>query len=88
MALSKNWTLRVGKNLTAEIKDAYCKVTGISGDKTQIAVNVGIYEKADDLEMASFFSCAFTPLLDGSNFLAQAYEHLKTLPEFSNAKDS
>jgi hypothetical protein len=29
----------------------------------------------------------FTPNLEGANFIAQAYDHLKTLPEFSGAID-
>jgi hypothetical protein len=29
----------------------------------------------------------FAPNLDGANFIKQAYEHLKTLPEFSGATD-
>jgi hypothetical protein len=30
---------------------------------------------------------SFTPELDSSNFIAQAYEYLKTLPEFEGATD-
>jgi hypothetical protein len=29
----------------------------------------------------------FAPNLDGPNFIKQAYEHLKTLPEFDGAVD-
>jgi hypothetical protein len=29
----------------------------------------------------------FFPSLEGNNFIAQAYEHLKTLPEFEGAED-
>jgi hypothetical protein len=30
---------------------------------------------------------SFAPDLNGKNFIAQAYEHLKTLPEFAGATD-
>jgi hypothetical protein len=36
-----------------------------------------------------FDSCVynFVPSLEGANFIAQAYEYLKTLPEFKGATD-
>ena len=40
--------------------------------------------KADAIKHEQF---NFVPNLEGQNFIAQAYEHLKTLPEFAGAED-
>jgi hypothetical protein len=64
---------------------AVCKITSISGDKTDLCVNVlhvGDFARFDR-------SYSFEPsVADGSeNFIKQAYLYLKTLPEFSGAED-
>ena len=65
--------------------DAYIKVVSISGGKEQLRVSVGFSE--GNKEFVKNYS--FTPsVVNGSaNFIAQSYEHLKTLPEFSGATD-
>jgi hypothetical protein len=65
--------------------NAYIKVVSISGGKDQLRVSVGFSEGAKEFVK----NYSFTPsVANGSaNFIAQAYEHLKTLPEFSGATD-
>ena len=46
---------------------------------------IGLYMQNSEQLETGFYS--FTPNLDGQNFIAQAYNHLKTLPEFSGATD-
>ena len=40
-----------------------------------------------DGELVDTRSMSFVPVLDGDNFIRQAYFHLKTLPEFAGATD-
>jgi hypothetical protein len=64
---------------------AYIKVVGINGDKNQVVANVHF-----DSELAKFHKQYEIPVSvdsGSSNFIAQAYEHLKKLPEFAGAVD-
>ena len=61
----------------------YIKVEKISGDKSLLNADVSWTGES----VRGRRNYAFTPNLDGANFLIQAYEHLKTLPEFSGATD-
>jgi hypothetical protein len=64
---------------------AYVKVESIIGDKKQISVNVSFV--GDNIRFTKHY-CAPVSLENGApNFIAQAYEHLKTLPEFADATD-
>jgi hypothetical protein len=63
--------------------DAYIKVESVRSDKTQMSASVKIQSDSN-----SFYKEYLVPVnLDGKNFIAQAYEHLKTLPEFAGATD-
>lgn len=74
---------------TTEYKDAYFCVTEISGNKDGIVATVCAY--ADDGKENALFrrQHLFTPSLEPSagNFIAQAYRHIKTLPEYAEARD-
>jgi len=62
---------------------AYVKVESITGDKNQISVNVSFV--GDNIKFYKQY-CVRVSLETGAlNFIAQAYEHLKTLPEFDGA---
>jgi hypothetical protein len=64
---------------------AVCKVSSINGNKTRLTFKVSHIG-----DVASFDrSYSFEPsVADGAeNFIKQAYLYLKTLPEFSGAKD-
>ena len=77
-----------GFSTPATLQDAYCKVVQINGDKTKISFDVVCFSKTDN-SMAPAFKKQydFSPSLDGRNFIAQAYEHLKTTSEFAGAVD-
>ena len=65
--------------------DAYVKVTSVSGNKTQITAFVAF--TGDNANFEKRYVIPVT-VVDGSkNFIKQAYEHLKTLPEFVGAID-
>jgi hypothetical protein len=66
-------------------KNAYWKIEQLSGNKNYINVEICATLNGEQIER---FVSVFTPDLDSSdNFIKQAYEHLKTLPDFSNAVD-
>lgn len=67
-------------------ENAYWKVSTVSGDKETLMATVVVLtnDKSELLDERAYW---FTPDLDGPNFIKQAYEHLKTLPELENAED-
>jgi hypothetical protein len=86
MALKKQITLKSNFGDDVTFKDAYIKIETLIGDKTQMRVDVAVHKKQGEqvVDRKNYF---FTPDLDGKNFIAQAYDHLKTLEEFSSATD-
>lgn len=94
MALNKNFEFLAKEQLaidgeTIELRDSvvseycYIKVESVRGDKTHVTVRVSL--KSD--KFIVFREYGFAPKMDAQNFIAQAYEHLKTLPEFAGATD-
>jgi hypothetical protein len=68
--------------------DAYHRVNGVSLIAKN-RINFLIESFKDNNASIAFASEQYSCLYDlnGSNPIAQAYNHLKTLPEFSGAKD-
>ena len=63
----------------------YIKVVAIDGDKENINANVAFVHEKSQFNKSYTFPVS---VKDGSNnFIKQAYEHLKTLPEFAGAID-
>jgi hypothetical protein len=65
-------------------RNAYWKITNIGGNKNGFSISVDAFLNGVFYERKT---SAFIPDLNGTNFIAQAYEHLKTLPEFAGATD-
>ncbi len=86
MALTKNIVLKDNFNDDKQFNNAYIKVDLVSGNKTLMRISIGIYREKDGQQLNGQ-QFVFTPDLNGKNFLAQAYDHLKTLPEFAGAVD-
>lgn len=63
---------------------AYWKVEKVSGTKEQLSFEVSA-SVGDTVVQQSAYQ--FAPDLNGGNFIAQAYDYMKTLPEFSGAED-
>ena len=63
--------------------NAYIKVKNVQGGKETVTASV----EFSDGQTALQKQFVFAPNLDGPNFIKQAYEHLKTLPEFDGAVD-
>jgi len=86
MALQKSY---YDPNLEVEVPDCYWKIIRLSGDKNRIEFYLRVFrdkEKADAGIIINEFLYEFVPDLESSdNFIAQAYNYLKTLPNFENA---
>lgn len=81
MALSKTTSFK-----GISIPNAYHRVWGVEVTKASIKFGVGVHVTADDPILDnSHHTCDYD--LNGDNPIKQAYEHLKTLPEFSDAED-
>lgn len=81
MALKQHFNFR-GIN----IEDAYFRVASFNGDKAAFGYEVSVHADPVAQPLASLlFHAPFN--LDGGNIVQQAYEHLKTLPEFAGAVD-
>jgi hypothetical protein len=67
--------------------NAYHRVEGVQVEKDRMAFQVRSYKDNTGLPhfSDSSFNCAYD--LVGNNPLMQAYEYLKTLPEFADATD-
>jgi hypothetical protein len=68
---------------------AYAKVTNINGNKENIIVTVSYFNMSNNKVIENVETYIFKPSIDdgAKNFIAQAYEYLKTLPAFAQAVD-
>jgi hypothetical protein len=64
---------------------AYAKVTSVSGNKNQIEANV--HFAGDVAQFSKQYIVPVSVQAGAPNFIAQVYEHLKTLEEFAGAED-
>jgi hypothetical protein len=64
---------------------AYVKVINITGSKTQLNAEVLFKSELHKFTKNYIFSPSVS--IGSANFIAQAYEHLKTLSEFAGATD-
>jgi isoleucyl-tRNA synthetase len=71
------------KAVVVNLQNAYIKVDTVTGDKENVTATV--FTKIGEIVKTKFYR--FVPDMNGSNFIKQSYEHLKTLPEFSDASD-
>ena len=77
--------VETGAETSAEVSE-YVQIRDIKASKVEVAARVFfVNEESGSLVREQFYT--FQPDLEGPNFIAQAYEHLKTLPEFADAED-
>jgi hypothetical protein len=86
MALKKNITLKNNFGDDVTFVDSYIKIEKLAGGKEQLGINVSFYKKQNE-QIVDSKNYLFTPSLEGKNFISQAYDHLRTLPEFAGATD-
>jgi len=86
MAISKTLKLKDNFGVEVTFENAYIKVVYINGSKDTLNAYVCAYDKKDGVQLnSSAIQCSLS--LEGKNFIAQAYDHIKALPEFANAID-
>jgi hypothetical protein len=86
MALKKTIFLKNNFGTDTEFDGACIKVRSVNFSKDAAQANVDFY-KSDAGERLVIKQYDFSVDLNGKNAIAQAYEHLKTLPEFAGAED-
>ena len=85
MALRKNFSIKkqdFSGSLTLE--NAYFKIINVNGGKNNVVIELGVFNNETIVDRQYY---SFAPNMQGANFIKQAYEHLKTLPEFAGATD-
>jgi hypothetical protein len=87
MALSMTANYENNVGITASVDNSYIKVTRLNGNKENIQIELSFFVSSSEPNPFRIEAHSFTPSLSGNNFIAQAYEHLKTLDEFSSATD-
>jgi hypothetical protein len=65
-------------------RKAYWKIARLSGDKNEMSISLDCIVNDKVYQQKSY---VFVPSLEGGNFIKQAYEYLKSLPEFADAVD-
>jgi len=87
MALTK----KISTSFGIELENAYMRVGSVSGNKNHLDVALHTYANKNAAENGgstiAVFRCGFKPEANGKTWDAQAYDHLKTLPEFADATD-
>lgn len=86
MALQKNIELASNLGVNVSFTGAYIKVGNIKGNKDNISFTYDILDQKNG-KVLTTKATFFEPDLNGSNFIQQAYSHLKTLEEFTDAVD-
>jgi hypothetical protein len=87
MALRKTTKFQNSFGEIQTIEDCYIRVDSLNGSKNYIGAIIGLYKSQNNKAPIKITGYWFEPKLEGKNFIAQAYDHLKTLPEFSGAID-
>ena len=64
---------------------AYIKVENVSGSKTEVRASVNFSN--DEISFSKTYDIPVSVEGSSPNFIKQAYEHLKKLPEFEGAVD-
>jgi len=82
MALAQSFSTPAG----LVCNSAYIRIDRVITSKLSSVIDVGFYSNSD-LPPFHTITLNTVPLLNEVNVLQQAYEHLKTLPEFADATD-
>lgn len=86
MALQMNYQTQDQFGNNVVLSNCYIKVSKVSGDKNTVSAYVDFIINSEDGGAIQRLH-KFSPDMNGANFIQQAYEHLKTLPEFAGAAD-
>lgn len=87
MALEKTISVKDSFDDVRDFANAYGRVDMLIGNKQGFAVTFNFYKTNECKVLLQTISTSFVPVLNQDNFIAQAYAHMKTLPELSGARD-
>ena len=85
MALKKS-IVKMVYGVEVAFNEAYIEVVSIDG-KTDIGIGISIFSNSTKKVVLNRSREYFKPDFTSTNFIAQAYEYLKTLDEYSDAVD-
>lgn len=85
MALKKDIEIIGIYNENIIVKDSLIKINNIEGNKNILQITIYIYDIKDNIVAIKYEK--FNPELNTINFIAQAYEYLKTIDEFKDSED-
>ena len=68
------------------VPSAYIKVASFQGTKQRITATISIQTEDQSRELLQK-TISFEPDLSGENFVKQAYEQMKKLPEYAGGED-
>jgi len=87
MALKQTIELTDNFGVLVTLSDVYIKIVRLEGSKESIDVTLFFYKEPNGSVYLQA-NHSFMPDLNSQyNFIAQAYNYLKTLPEFEGAED-
>lgn len=69
-----------------KVETVYARVTSVDGGKEGMLILLTFFTP-DKSTIRGIKKHRFVPNLNGDNFIAQAYQYLKTLPEYTGAQD-
>jgi len=89
MALKNTFSTTTNFGDPVSFTDTYQRIEQLIGGKNGLQVCVTIYRDSNCKQILLNTIHKFTPSLDASapNFIAQAYDYLKTLPDFAGSQD-
>jgi hypothetical protein len=68
-------------------QDAYWRIDKIEGNKTIMNVTINAYPNSNSGAIINSFMFGFVVEINGNNFICQAYNEAKKLPQFAGATD-
>jgi hypothetical protein len=86
MAMSSNFSFKTKYGIDAVVNNCYIKVNSVNTTKLNANAIIN-FTTIDKLCVIEELSYQFAYDINGENPIKQAYEYLKTLPEFANATD-
>jgi len=86
MALKKTLTRQNQFGEMSTLSNCYIRVGSFSGNKENVNFKIDVLS-SDKTKSYLTETYSFAPQMNNENIVAQAYVHLKTLPDFSDAED-
>lgn len=87
MALKKTLDLLNNFGTISTLQDCYIAVIEVVGDKNNVGADIGIYSNNLRTRLYKQQRIEFVPDMNGKNFITQAYDAVKLMPEFVGSED-